>query len=145
MGCLVMTVPQYVTRPAGLQRRLHSLTAHPTHLHTPSKPRPHPYPHPPPQNHTQTYAEELVRLPGCFLCYTPAADPPAVAPLPAAVNGFVTFGSFNNLAKITPTVLSQWASILHRWGTDSDLSCFSMHISPMSLWLPCWLLSLLSQ
>jgi predicted O-linked N-acetylglucosamine transferase (SPINDLY family) len=64
----------------------------------------------------QTFAEELVRLPGSFLCYTPAPDPPAVAPLPAALNGFVTFGSFNNLAKITPTVLSLWARILHRLG-----------------------------
>ena len=62
----------------------------------------------------QTFAEELVRLPGSFLCYTPAPDQPPVAPLPAALNGFVTFGSFNNLAKITPTVLSLWARILHR-------------------------------
>lgn len=54
-----------------------------------------------------------MRLPGSFLCYTPAPDPPPVAPLPAAQNGFVTFGSFNNLAKMTPTVLSLWARILH--------------------------------
>jgi predicted O-linked N-acetylglucosamine transferase (SPINDLY family) len=63
----------------------------------------------------QTFAEELVRLPGCFLCYQPAPDAPPVAPLPAATNGFVTFGSFNNLAKITPQVLALWARILHRW------------------------------
>lgn len=50
-------------------------------------------------------AEELVRLPGCFLCYTPAADAPPVAPLPAAAAGFVTFGSFNALAKQTPEVM----------------------------------------
>jgi len=31
----------------------------------------------------QTFVEELVRLPGCFLCYTPAPDAPPVAPLPA--------------------------------------------------------------
>lgn len=49
-------------------------------------------------------AEELVRLPGCFLCYTPAPDAPPVAPAPAAANGFVTFGSFNALAKETPEV-----------------------------------------
>ena len=35
-----------------------------------------------PLDTAQTYAEELVRLPGCFLCYTPAADAPPVAPLP---------------------------------------------------------------
>lgn len=62
----------------------------------------------------QTYVEELVRLPGCFLCYTPAADAPAVAPAPVLTNGYITFGSFNNLAKITPKVISLWANILKR-------------------------------
>lgn len=62
----------------------------------------------------QSFTEELVRLPHCFLCYTPAVDAPPVAPLPAAANGFVTFGSFNNLAKITPQVLALWAEILQR-------------------------------
>ena len=45
-----------------------------------------------------------MRLPGCFLCYTPAHDAPPVAPLPALTNGFVTFGSFTALAKQTPEV-----------------------------------------
>lgn len=52
----------------------------------------------------QTYVERLWRLPGCFLCYTPPLDAPAVADLPALTNGYVTFGSFNALAKITPQV-----------------------------------------
>ncbi len=52
----------------------------------------------------QTFTEELVRLPGCFLCYTPPPEAPPVAPSPSALAGFVTFGSFNALAKMTPQV-----------------------------------------
>lgn len=66
-----------------------------------------------PEDTQQRFVEELVRLPGCFLCYTAAVDAPPVSTLPAAANGFVTFGSFNNLAKITPRVMSVWARILN--------------------------------
>jgi protein O-GlcNAc transferase len=53
--------------------------------------------------------ERLLRLPGCFLCYRPPADSPAVGP---RQNGPVTFGSFNSLRKITPAVLGVWADVL---------------------------------
>jgi predicted O-linked N-acetylglucosamine transferase (SPINDLY family) len=58
------------------------------------------------------YTEKLVRLPGCFLCYQPPIDSPAVAPLPAAATGTITFGSFNNLAKINSDVIVAWARIV---------------------------------
>jgi len=58
------------------------------------------------------HSEKLVRLPGCFLCYQPLADAPPVAPLPAAVSGHITFGSFNNLAKISPGVVELWSELL---------------------------------
>ncbi|KAL6133672.1 hypothetical protein ACLB2K_065906 [Fragaria x ananassa] len=60
----------------------------------------------------QQHVEELVRLPECFLCYTPSPEAGPVFPTPALSNGFITFGSFNNLAKITPKVLQVWARIL---------------------------------
>ncbi|KAK9170370.1 hypothetical protein Syun_002510 [Stephania yunnanensis] len=60
----------------------------------------------------QKHVEELVRLPECFLCYTPSSEAGPVCPTPALSNGFITFGSFNNLAKITPKVLQVWAKIL---------------------------------
>lgn len=61
---------------------------------------------------SQKHVEELVRLPECFLCYMPSPEAGPVSPTPALSNGFITFGSFNNLAKITPKVLQVWARIL---------------------------------
>ncbi|ELR15334.1 udpn-acetylglucosamine--peptide n-acetylglucosaminyltransferase spindly, putative [Acanthamoeba castellanii str. Neff] len=52
-----------------------------------------------PLDSQQRYVEELVRLPHCFLCYTPSPDAGPVAPAPCTKNGYITFGSFNNLAK----------------------------------------------
>ena len=65
---------------------------------------------PPGQGHF--YSEKLFRLPGCFLCYEPFNASPAVAPPPILENGFATFGSFNNLAKINDRVISTWALLL---------------------------------
>lgn len=60
------------------------------------------------------YTERLLRLPDGYVCYCPPPYAPDVGPLPALANGHVTFGCFNNLAKITPHVLATWAEILHR-------------------------------
>ncbi|KAK2655589.1 hypothetical protein Ddye_008641 [Dipteronia dyeriana] len=65
-----------------------------------------------PPDTTQRHVEELVRLPDCFLCYSPSPEAGPVCPTPALSNGFITFGSFNNLAKITPKVLQVWSRIL---------------------------------
>ncbi|WP_165982390.1 O-linked N-acetylglucosamine transferase, SPINDLY family protein [Dankookia rubra] len=58
------------------------------------------------------YAERLLRLPEGYVCYLPPAAAPPVAPLPALTRGHVTFGCFNNLAKVTPPSLRAWARIL---------------------------------
>jgi protein O-GlcNAc transferase len=58
------------------------------------------------------YTERLVRLPGAFLCYGPLADAPPVSDLPARVNGYVTFGCFNFLAKVTPRIIEAWSALL---------------------------------
>ena len=69
-----------------------------------------------PQTTSQEFTEELVRLNPCFLCYTPPRDYKwfTVSSLPAKSRGYVTFGSFNALAKTRDEVLQCWASILHR-------------------------------
>jgi len=66
----------------------------------------------PPGTTESHYSERLVRLPRSFFCYLPSHDAPPVGVLPAKMAGSITFGSFNNLAKVTPQVLATWAKIL---------------------------------
>jgi protein O-GlcNAc transferase len=61
----------------------------------------------------QWNTEKLVRLQTGAATFRPPADCPPVNELPALTNGYVTFGSFNNLAKVTPDVIRTWARILH--------------------------------
>ena len=58
------------------------------------------------------YTETLLRLPGGFLCYTPPSDTPLIQRPMIRESGHVTFASFNNLAKVSETVIELWAEIL---------------------------------
>lgn len=59
-------------------------------------------------------AEKLVYLPECFLCYTPPDNAPPIGLKPAQeAYGCVTFGCFNNLAKVCPLTLRLWCALLH--------------------------------
>jgi protein O-GlcNAc transferase len=60
------------------------------------------------------YKERILRMPDGYVCYDPPQTAPEVAPLPAAKNGFLRFGSFNFLGKITPQVVEVWAKVLGR-------------------------------
>ncbi|HEV3136534.1 MAG TPA: hypothetical protein VGZ26_01495, partial [Pirellulales bacterium] len=60
------------------------------------------------------YTERLVRLPRSFFCYRPPDEAPPVAPPPALDAGYVTFGSFNNFAKVSPGAIDAWLQILAR-------------------------------
>jgi predicted O-linked N-acetylglucosamine transferase (SPINDLY family) len=59
------------------------------------------------------YSEEIVRLPAAFTAYRPPRNAPPVAPLAAAANGFVTFGSISRTSKLNPALFDCWADILH--------------------------------
>jgi protein O-GlcNAc transferase len=58
------------------------------------------------------HTEAIVRLPHGRFCYAPPDyAPPPVDP-PARARGFITFGSFNNIAKLGPDVVRLWAHVL---------------------------------
>ncbi|MGA3065702.1 MAG: tetratricopeptide repeat protein [Tepidisphaeraceae bacterium] len=67
------------------------------------------------------YTEKLIRLPHTFACYRPPEDAPPVSDSPALTNGFVTFASFNSLAKVNPQTLDCWAEILRQVPTSRFL------------------------
>ena len=58
------------------------------------------------------HTEKLIRLANSFICYQPPADAPPVTPPPVTQNKYITFGSFNNLAKVNPKLINCWAKIL---------------------------------
>jgi predicted O-linked N-acetylglucosamine transferase (SPINDLY family) len=60
------------------------------------------------------YVERLLRMPDGYVCYSPPGYAPDVSPPPCLARGFVTFGCYNNLAKVTPQVIAAWSDILAR-------------------------------
>ena len=63
-----------------------------------------------PRNTQERFSERVVALPS-FYIHSPLAGP-EVGPLPAAARGHVTFGSFNNPAKVNDQVLALWGEVL---------------------------------
>ena len=65
-----------------------------------------------PSNQRLDSHERIARLSNCFLCYQPQPGIPDVAPPPFEKNGFITFGSFNHLAKLTDSTVRLWSRVL---------------------------------
>jgi predicted O-linked N-acetylglucosamine transferase (SPINDLY family) len=57
-------------------------------------------------------SDKPLALPRSMFCYAPPPAPD-VGPLPALRQGYVTFGSFNNIAKLTDHTLALWAGALN--------------------------------
>lgn len=59
------------------------------------------------------FREDVALLPGSRLCYQGPETPEPSKP-PVLARGFVTFGSFNNIAKLNEAVIGSWSRILAR-------------------------------
>lgn len=57
------------------------------------------------------FTEKLVQLP-VNATFTPDPQAPAVNTLPVLSNGYITFGCFNRILKITQATVQQWAALM---------------------------------
>lgn len=69
-------------------------------------------PHTSPSASGQLFSEHVLHLPHTRFCFAAPLYAGEVAPPPMLKNGFVTFGSFNRLPKLSSQVLDAWAQIL---------------------------------
>jgi predicted O-linked N-acetylglucosamine transferase (SPINDLY family) len=65
-----------------------------------------------PEDNQWHFTEKVRYLPNTRLCFSALKFEIDVAPLPALNNGFITFGCFQNLSKVTDDVLELWSKIL---------------------------------
>ncbi len=59
--------------------------------------------------------EQVWRMPTCYVPYTPPATAPPTLPAgdaPSRRRGYITFGCFNNVAKLSPPTIAVWRRIL---------------------------------
>jgi predicted O-linked N-acetylglucosamine transferase (SPINDLY family) len=66
-----------------------------------------------PQGEERHYAEQVWRLPNAYLCFSPPDNGIKPGSLPAQATGKLTFGCFNNPAKLTEAVIACWSRLLH--------------------------------
>lgn len=57
-------------------------------------------------------SEKIIRLPNAYVCFEPPVNAPPVGLAPILTNGYVTFGCFNNLVKVTPQVVELWGKLM---------------------------------
>jgi protein O-GlcNAc transferase len=83
-----------------------------------------------PDGKEKYFSERVMYLDPIRLCYSPPSYAPAVQPSPNILNGYITFGSFNNSSKLNEFTIDIWAKILNqlpssrlilKWKTYIDL------------------------
>jgi predicted O-linked N-acetylglucosamine transferase (SPINDLY family) len=67
-----------------------------------------------PTEHESLYSEKVMRLPNTVFCFAPETQYPFPDYNQSHAERPLTFGSFNNVPKLTPHTLKLWASILEQ-------------------------------
>jgi predicted O-linked N-acetylglucosamine transferase (SPINDLY family) len=65
-----------------------------------------------PKGHESLYSEKIWRLPELVFCFSPEDDYPMDGLFNRKSDSMITFGSFNNVPKLTSKTLTLWARIL---------------------------------
>lgn len=68
--------------------------------------------HLPEGRYDDQFTEKIVRIP-LAAPFMPEPRAPAISPLPALRNGYLTFGTFNRANKLSRDVIALWAKLLH--------------------------------
>jgi protein O-GlcNAc transferase len=79
----------------------------------------------------QYFTEEIWRIGEIMVPFRPLPDRPDPVPTPALKNGFVTFGSFNNPAKLSEMTVAAWALILRARPAGRLVLKYSYFIDPV--------------
>ena len=77
------------------------------------------------------FTEEIWSLGELMSPSRPAADRPDPTPTPALKNGYVTFGSFNNPAKLNEMTVAAWSLILRARPRDRLVLKYSYFDDPV--------------
>ena len=61
---------------------------------------------------------QVLHLPCSYWCYLTPMSNPAVSALPAREHGFITFGTLNDISKLTSASIQLWSQVLRRIPTS---------------------------
>lgn len=67
-----------------------------------------------PEEHSSYFTERLLQLPHTHFCYQPYKKFPEPVPPPCQQKNYITFGSFNNFAKVNDGMLGLWRELLQQ-------------------------------
>jgi predicted O-linked N-acetylglucosamine transferase (SPINDLY family) len=85
-----------------------------------------------PEGWEDHHREKVIRFPDWYMSYAAPYYAPDVSELPAKSKGYITFGSFNNPAKIDDEILKNWQEILQAVPNSKLVLLYTGMTDPMN-------------